>query len=244
MSANAIAMVGTPRAGGVLIIADHASDAVPPDIDLKIPAAWLRLHIALDIGVDLVARALVGAGHVDAAALGGVSRLVIDLNREEDHPGLIPAISDGKAIVGNAGLSAADRAFRLSRFYHPYHLALTRILAAHRPAMIVSLHSFTPTLETVPDAARPWDVGILYNRDTRLVGVAIDALTRCGLNVGDQQPYSGALLNATMNRHAEANDIPYVGVEMRQDHVCDAAGVTRFARHLAKMIDACRNSLA
>ena len=41
--------------------------------------------------------------------------------------------------------------------------------------------------------------------------------------VGDQLPYSGKLLNATMNRHAESNGIPYVGIEMRQDLVGDAA---------------------
>ena len=53
--------------------------------------------------------------------------------------------------------------------------------------------------------------------------------------VGDQQPYSGKLLNATMNRHAEANDIPYIGIEMRQDLVGDAAGQAVFAEKLAKM---------
>jgi predicted N-formylglutamate amidohydrolase len=38
-----------------------------------------------------------------------------------------------------------------------------------------------------------------------------------------------------MNRHAEANDIPYVGIEMRQDLVGDAAGHARFAHILSGM---------
>jgi len=37
-----------------------------------------------------------------------------------------------------------------------------------------------------------------------------------------------------MNRHAEANGIPYVGIEMRQDLVGDAAGQARFAARLAR----------
>ena len=43
------------------------------------------------------------------------------------------------------------------------------------------------------------------------------------------------MLNATMNRHAEANDIPYVGVEIRQDLIADAAGQERFAAILDEM---------
>jgi predicted N-formylglutamate amidohydrolase len=244
MSAEAVQIVGAMRAGGVLIIADHASNHVPADIDLGVPSAWLDLHIALDIGVDPVARALVGQGAADAAVLGGSSRLVIDLNREPDHPGLIPAASDGRSITGNATLTLQERAQRIVRFYAPYHDLLTCELNDNRPAMIVSLHSFTPALASAPDTARPWDVGILYNRDTRLVAPAIASLTASGRHVGDQQPYSGAQLNATMNRHGEANDIPYVGIEMRQDHVGDGAGVGLFARDLAKMIADCRNSLA
>ena len=56
-----------------------------------------------------------------------------------------------------------------------------------------------------------------------------------GLNVGDQLPYSGKLLNATMNRHAEANGIAYIGIEMRQDLARDEAGQTLFAERLARM---------
>ena len=78
-------------------------------------------------------------------------------------------------------------------------------------------------------------MGVLYNADDRLAGPAIAALAEEGLIVGDQLPYSGKLLNATMNRHAEANGIPYVGIEMRQDLARDAAGQALFAERLARM---------
>ncbi|WP_077147130.1 N-formylglutamate amidohydrolase [Sphingopyxis sp. KK2] len=226
--------LGVPRAGGVLLIGDHASNHVPADIDLGIDPALLNEHIAIDIGVSEVARLLVEAGAVDAAILGGVSRLVVDCNRDEDAPGAVPIASDGHAIAGNA-LDHAAREARMARFFRPYHDHIAAVIAAARPAMILSLHSFTPSLASDPEQARPWQVGVLYNEDDRLAAPAIAALEGEGLIVGDQLPYSGKLLNATMNRHAEANAIPYVGIEMRQDMVGDAAGRALFARQLARM---------
>ncbi|HEV7313540.1 N-formylglutamate amidohydrolase [Sphingopyxis sp.] len=226
--------LGEARTGGILLIADHASALVPDDIDLGIDPALLVNHIAIDIGVAEVAALLVESGAVDAAILGGVSRLVVDCNRDEDAPGVLPIASDGHAVPGNA-LDDAAREVRLARFFRPYHDYIAATIAAHRPAMILSLHSFTPSLAAHPDQARPWHVGVLYNEDERLAGAAIAALEAEGLNVGDQQPYSGKLLNATMNRHAEGNDIPYVGIEMRQDLVGDAAGQALFAERLSRM---------
>lgn len=227
--------LGTPRAGGVLLIGDHASNHVPADIDLGIDPALLKNHIAIDIGVAEVAALLVEDGAVDAAILGGVSRLVVDCNRDEEAPGVLSIASDGHAVPGNA-LDDAAREARLARFFRPYHDHIAAVIAAQRPAMILSLHSFTPSLASHPDQARPWHVGVLYNADDRLAGPAIAALEAEGLIVGDQQPYSGKLLNATMNRHAEANAIPYVGIEMRQDLVGHAAGQARFAELLACML--------
>ena len=236
--------LGAARAGGILLIADHASNAVPADIDLGIAPALLDDHIAVDIGVASVAEQLVKLGAIDCGILGGMSRLVIDLNREVDHPGLIPDSSDGHVIPGNANLSADERRDRIACLYDPYHARIDAVIAAAAPAMILSLHSFTPRLASRPDEARPWDIGILYNQDERLAAAAITALSADGWLVGDQLPYSGKLLNATMNRHAEARGIPYVGVEMRQDHSGSTAGQARMATSLAKMLAAARNLLA
>ena len=69
----------------VLIVADHASNRVPADIDLGISPSLLDQHVAIDIGVAEVA-ALLTERLRCTAILGGVSRLVIDLNRGEDAP--------------------------------------------------------------------------------------------------------------------------------------------------------------
>jgi predicted N-formylglutamate amidohydrolase len=224
----------------LLIIADHASAHLPTDIDLGIDPALLRCHIAVDIGVAEVSR-LLAVQLGCTAILGGVSRLVIDLNREEDSPGLLPVTSDGHAIPGNR---AADLAQRMIRFYHPYHHQVAALLDGMTSPFILSVHSFTPMLESDPDQKRPWDIGILYNADDRAARIAIPLLEAAGLVVGDQLPYSGKQLNATMNRHAEANGIPYLGVEMRQDLISDSAGQKRFSDILGQISLQCRNSLA
>lgn len=224
----------------LLIIGDHASAHVPADVDLDIDPALLSNHIAIDIGVAEVS-ALLTEQLGCTAILGGVSRLVIDLNREDDAPGLLPVMSDGHAIPGNRH---ADLAERMIRFHHPYHHHIGRLLDEMDSPFILSAHSFTPSLASDPHQERPWDIGVLYNGDDRAARIAIPLLEAAGLIVGDQLPYSGQLLNATMNRHAEANGIPYLGIEMRQDLVTDAAGQRRFADLLGPIVLECRKSLA
>src|SRR3546814_16837874 len=77
-----------------------------------------------DIGVAQVS-ALLARQLGCTAVLGGVSRLVIDLNREEDAPGLLPVMSDGHAVPGNRHADLADR---MMRFHHPYHHHVARLL--------------------------------------------------------------------------------------------------------------------
>ena len=220
---------------GLLIVCDHASNAVPPDIDLGIDPALLDRHIAWDIGAAALGEALC-ARFGCPGLFGTVSRLVIDLHREEDSPALIPTVSDGHLIPGNAD---ADREARLDRFFRPYHARLEAVVAAQTPELIVAVHSFTPQLETVDGPIRPWQVGILYNEDDRAACIAISALREQGLLTGDNEPYSGRLLNATMNRHAEAHGIPYLAIEVRQDLIADAAGVIEWVERLSPVIERC-----
>jgi predicted N-formylglutamate amidohydrolase len=231
-------VLGDPAAP-VLIIADHASNHVPEGIDLGLPPEILNEHVALDIGVAEVAALLVETGQC-CAILGGVSRLVIDYNRAPGDAGLVPVHSDGHHIEGN---SIAEVAERLALYYDPYHAEAERLASApHRP-FILSLHSFTPRLRTQPDEARPWDIGILWNEDERGPRVAIPLLRRAGLIVGEQEPYSGKTLNASMDRHAEASGRPYLGVEMRQDLVKDIVGQRRFSEILSPILEECRNKI-
>ncbi|WP_219893373.1 N-formylglutamate amidohydrolase [Aquisediminimonas profunda] len=223
----------------ILLIADHASNHVPLDIDLGIDPVLLDTHIALDIGVAGMAAALCQRLNIPGI-LGGVSRLVVDLNREIDAPHIIPTASDGHALPGNA-ISHQERVARIARFWQPYHDEIARVILRMQPLLLVSLHSFTPRLATQPEEDRPWEVGILYNNDDRAARIAIPALEGCGVIVGDQLPYSGKILNATMNTHGEGNGIAYLGLEMRQDLIADAEGIAHWLDVIAAVVQSCAN---
>jgi predicted N-formylglutamate amidohydrolase len=219
--------------GPVLLLGDHASNAVPADIDLGIDPALLDKHIAVDIGSAAVARGL--AARLGAPAiLANVSRLVIDLNREPDHLGLIPHRSDGHWVPGN---DSVDRFARIARFHAPYHRLIRDQIRAQRPKLILSVHSFTPCLEH-GGSDRPWQVGVLYNRDTRAALPAVEFFRARGFVTGDNEPYSGRLLNATLNRHGEGQGIPSIAIEIRNDLIREAAGAEQWAGVLADLAGA------
>jgi predicted N-formylglutamate amidohydrolase len=226
-----------------LLIADHASNRVPPDIDLGIAPELLDDHIAVDIGAGSLTRALARALGAPAI-LGAWSRLVVDLNRDADDPAAIPSASDGWTIPGNASLHDGVRKLRINRYWIPYHSVIKDRIDVLRPAMLVGIHSFTPQLASRPEHRRPWQVGILYNQDDRAARIGIPRLREAGIVTGDNEPYSGQELNATMNRHAEARGLPYLGIEVRQDLIGDPAGAEQWSQLLAPLISEVADTLA
>ncbi|GFM31177.1 N-formylglutamate amidohydrolase [Novosphingobium sp. PY1] len=228
---EAYRIVGTPRFGGILVVADHASNRVPDDIALGIDAALMDEHIAIDIGVAGIAEKM-ARNTGTAAFLGNVSRLVCDTNRDETDPAAIPERSDGRVISGNLDI---DREARLARFHRPFHEALGEILHGTPQALTLILHSFTPALETRPDEERPWHCGLLYDEDDRGARLAEPLLEADGLIVGDQLPYSGKIYNSTICRHVESEGRPYLYLEVRQDLIADDAGQEEWAERLTRI---------
>ncbi len=220
------------------LVCDHASRVVPAALgSLGLDEPHFRRHIAFDIGAAEVTRRLAQA--LDApAVLAGYSRLVIDLNRPPGHPESIPEVSDATDIPGNRGLSEAARRQRVALLFEPYHDAIHESIAAlwQRLAAppLFSIHSFTPRYGK---SDRPWDVGVLWNRDPRLAQPLMEKLARRGLRVGDNLPYSGRQLAYTIDLHGAAAGLANCVVEINQDQVADAAGVERWAGILAEVMD-------
>ena len=228
MSEETFRLVGTPRFGGLLIIADHASNRVPDGIELGIDPALMTQHIAVDIGVAEVAGKM-AARIGNAALLGNVCRLVCDTNRREADPAAIPIASDGYTIPGNIEI---DREARLARFHRPFHDRLTRLLEDLPPSLVLILHSYTPCLASAPEQKRPWHCGLLYDRDDRGARAAQPLLEADGLVVGDQLPYSGKEYNAAIERHVESDGRPYLYLEIRQDLIEHPSGQDEWAERL------------
>ncbi|WP_298018551.1 N-formylglutamate amidohydrolase [uncultured Parasphingopyxis sp.] len=153
--------------------------------------------------------------------------------------------TDGEATTTVDFRGAYTEAFgaAIDRFWRPYHARVEREIEQREPKMLFTIHSFTPQLRSKPDQERPWECGILYNEDERAPRIAIPLLEAEGLTVGDNEPYSGKLLNATMNHHAEARGLPYLAIEVRNDLIGDAAGVSKWADILAPVIAETRDTL-
>ena len=242
MNNKAYHIHGVPKPGGLLVAADHASNFIPAGINLGLEPDLLNDHIAYDIGTEPIAQFMAESGAC-LAITAGQSRLVVDLNRYSDEVAVIPTRSDGIEIRGN-DLNISQRAERLENYYHPYHERLTSLIANIRPFLVISLHSFTPRLRTAPELERPWEIGVLYNDYAEAARLALPFLEDEGLIVGDQKPYSGKDLNATMNRQAEAVSQAYIGIEIRQDLISHETGQRRFADILLRMSAVLESGLA
>lgn len=223
------------RQSPILFLCDHASNFVPaPYGDLGLPASLFKTHIAYDIGAADIATWLAHA-YGAAAILGGVSRLLIDLNRGPEDPTLVMKLSDGSIIPGNRGADDREVANRLRQFHAPYHAAIRKEMARlGSRAILISIHSFTPAWKTV---ARPWEVGVLYGRDQRLAKPLMRQLADEGFTVGDNEPYTGALEGDTLDTHGTKTGHANVLIEIRQDFLADTASAKIFAARLKPVLD-------
>jgi predicted N-formylglutamate amidohydrolase len=222
----------------LLFVCDHASNALPPAYGtLGLDPALFATHIASDIGAAEVTRTL-AAEFGATAILARWSRLLIDLNRGADDPTLVMKLSDGSIVPGNARLNAAEIARRIAAFFAPYHAAIAQEIATMRAEsiipVVISMHSFTPVWK---GRQRPWEVGILWDRDARLARPMIDRLANAGFVVGDNEPYSGELENDCLYRHGTMLGLPHVLIEVRQDLIADAHAARAFAARLKPVIE-------
>lgn len=235
---EAFTMIGGGLDGGLILLCDHASNTLPPEYGtLGLPQRELDRHIAYDIGAEAVTRGL-------AAALGApavmtrFSRLLIDCNRGADDPTLVMRLSDGAVVPGNRDIDDTERALRQARFYDPYHAAIAELLdqalAAGVVPAILSIHSFTAVWRGSP---RPWHVGVLWDKDPRLARPLMNELARDGtLEVGDNEPYSGALKGDCLYRHGTSRGLPHAIVEIRQDLIGTVAGQEAWVARLSEIM--------
>lgn len=225
----------------LLILCDHAANRVPPELgDLGLPAADFQRHIAYDVGAYGVARG--AAERLDATLVASrFSRLVIDPNRGETDPTLIMRLYDRTIIPGNARIDADEKARRKALYYTPYHRAVAeeraRLKAANSaPPLILSIHSFTRQLRGRDP--RPWQVGVLWDRDPKTAHRLLDLLRAdADLCVGDNEPYRGSLPGDTIDRHTAEDGAPHALIELRQDVVETPAGQAAWADRLAEIAE-------
>jgi predicted N-formylglutamate amidohydrolase len=222
-----------------LIVADHAGKYLPRRLaQLGLADPECSRHIAWDIGIGPVC-SLLGTA-LDAVVIRqNYSRLVVDCNRTPGSEESIVGMSERTQVPGNIGLGESLKAERMRAIFQPYHDRITRALDQRRergrPTALISMHSFTPAFKGV---ARPWQVGVLYNRDRRFAHALMDLLrSENGLVVGDNEPYTVTdATDYTIPVHGERRNLHHVAIEIRQDLITDETGQRMWAALLARLL--------
>ncbi len=221
-----------------LLTSDHYGRLIPATLgDLGLPAGEMTRHIAWDIGIAGVADAL--SQHLGAHLIAQrYSRLVIDCNRPPDVPSSIPRISESTVIPGNEAITREAALMRQQAIFDPYHRRIAEVIDARQrasiPTVLVSLHSFTPVYAGI---TRPWHIGTLYHRDTRLPPLLLKMLrAEADLVVGDNEPYAVSdETDYTIPVHGERRDLMNTGIEIRQDLIAEPSGQMEWADRLARI---------
>ncbi len=235
-----VEIVNPDAATGLLFICDHAANRIPLALgDLGLDEAALARHVAWDIGAADLARRL-AARFAATLVMTCYSRLVIDCNRALDDPTSIPALSEDVVVPGNHEVGPAEEAARAATFFRPYHDAVAAAIAQRQargqvPALI-SIHSFTPIFH---GHERPWQIGIMWNRDERLARPLLARLDADPeIDAGENVPYSAHdNFGYSMDTYGEATGLPHVLIETRQDLIDTHHGAEEWAGRLGEALD-------
>ncbi len=228
---------------GLVLSCEHAAWALPPGVDLGVPLDVLQSQASWDHGaLDIISRISEVVGLPVHA--GAFSRMFVDLNRDPEHPDVVPRISYGAPVPGNAHLSAGDRAARLAMFHQPYWDAVRRDVVArlHDCGKVLhfSSHSFDPALDP---ANRTFECGVLYDPnhafEASLAEQLLFQLRGAGLDVRANQPYGGTG-SAICTSLRKALGASYAGIQFETSHAVTAqpGGCARIAAALLPFFEA------
>ncbi len=223
---------------GLLLLADHASNYIPPEYEkLGLQSEALERHIAYDIGVREFTIGLAKALNVPAV-LSKFSRLLIDPNRGSIDPTLVMRLADGEIVAGNRDIDSAEKQNRLSRFYQPYDEAISMMIGQFeaikiRPTLF-AIHSFTPFWR---GNKRDTEVGLLWHENKSFTADIMAALARSTDYIVDEnKPYFGGLNGDTMDRHGLQKDLEHSLLELRQDLLSNSADIAEWVAVFAGIL--------
>jgi predicted N-formylglutamate amidohydrolase len=228
---------------GLVLSCEHASWTLPPGIDLGVTLDVLQSQASWDHGAFEIAERCSEATGIPVHA-GAFSRMFVDLNRPTDHPDVIPAISYGARVPGNAHVAPDDRAQRLAMFHAPYWDAVRRDVTAriHDRGTVLHLssHSFDPSLDP---HVRIFEVGVLYDPshafEAGLAERLLFALRAAGLEVRSNEPYGGVGAAICTSFRNELPDQRYAGIQLETSHLVTASpgGCARVAAAVVPFLE-------
>ena len=237
-SFEAAKVLGPEGPAPVLLLCEHASNTFPDAFgNLGLDEAARLSHAAWDLGALALSKRL-SVEWAMPLVHSTVSRLVYDCNRPPEAEDAIPAQSEVHAIPGNRTLSPDERARRVEMVYRPFVAAVEAAITQAEPQAIVTIHSFTPVYFGTPRAV---EIGILYDRDTRLAD-ALLGLDWGGFDVRGNDPYGPEDgVTHSLQRHAVSRGLANAMIEVRndllEDPVSREAVYQLLSRNLARALD-------
>lgn len=235
-----VAHVDDREGGDVVVVCEHASNRMPAGLGgLGLAPELLTSHIAWDPGALGLARAI-GEAFDAPLVHGGVSRLVYDCNRPPEAPDAIPEMSEIHPIPGNRALSPADRAARAT-IHQGFHARLGAVIEARRPALMVTVHSFTPVYR---GAARAVEIGVLHGRDPAFARAMMATRPADGgRDIRLNEPYGPEDGVAhTLDLQGAARGLANVMIEVRNDLLATPEAEREIAALLAPWIERARSA--
>ncbi len=224
----------------IVITCEHGGNQIPAEYAAYFRSARgaLRTHRGWDPGALPLARRL--ATEFSAPLhFSEISRLLVDLNRSEQHPRVFSEWSRPLAV----GVRDAI----LSRWYRPYRRRVEREIAGlatrNRRVVHVSVHSFTPILN---GAVRRADIGLLYD-PARAGEFDLCAQWQAelrerepGLTVLRNSPYRGTSDGFTTYLRTRFRESAYIGLELEiNQRLLDQKSWRRFQSSLIDSLAAC-----
>lgn len=229
-------VINEASASPIVLLCEHAGRAVPRRLNgLDVGDDVLCSHRGWDIGAAELAHAV--ARELDAPLiLQRYSRLVIDANRPPSSEGSMPRESDGVAILGNQGISPADKQARVAEIFDPMDSAIRDMLVSKPRKACFSIHSFTPQMGA---EMRPWHAGFLCRRDVETATSLMDTFksARPDLTFAINEPYQiDDASDWFIPAHAERSGLAHALVEIRNDQLGTPEQIMAWAALLSKAI--------
>jgi predicted N-formylglutamate amidohydrolase len=231
-------LVNAHGASPFVLICEHSSNAIPARLgDLGLSEEDRHRHIAWDIGAAGVSREM--SRILDAPLLmQRYSRLVYDCNRAPENPGAMPEKSEIFDVPGNLNLSAEDKLARTREIYRPFINAVTDFLderAAHgKPAIAVSIHSFTPVYF---GKTRDVQVGLLFEHHDGLARGLVDKFPAYDTRLNEPYGPEHGVMHF-MNQIAAPRGLAHLMLEIRNDLISDPHQEKQWAARVAGALQA------
>jgi N-formylglutamate amidohydrolase len=214
---------------------DMAPEMGAPFLSAKVPRAFIDLNRAAD--------------ELDPAVIEGIARAPHN-PRVSSGLGVIPRVVAGGRAIYRGKLTLAEAEARITRFWHPYHVALKDLMAESLTdfgqAILIDCHSMPhEAIEAHSRPGQPKPEVVLGDRfgaaASRDVMERVEAaFAGAGFRVARNAPFAGAYIAQAYGRPSARNHVVQVEIDralyMDEARILPSAGFDSFRAVMAGVV--------